>query len=130
MRRALGDTFTSALAGLAEGAAAEAATACLDCSVMVRAPGPAGAVSTGGFSPGATIHAMVFPTGITSPADAVTPASTPSAVASTSSTTLSVSISAIGSPLAIESPSCFSHEMSLPVSCAISSAGMTMLTAI
>jgi hypothetical protein len=73
---------------------------------------------------------MIWPTGTTSPALAFTPASTPSAVASISSTTLSVSISARASPLAIESPSFFSHEMILPVSCAISSAGMTMLTAI
>src|ERR1700691_5912044 len=57
------------------------------------------------------------------------PARIPSPGDSISITALSVSISISGSPLAIESPSFFSHEISLPVSWAISSAGITTLMA-
>src|SRR5437016_12570899 len=73
---------------------------------------------------------MVWPTGTTSPAWDLTPARTPSAVASTSTTALSVSTSRRMSPLLTESPSFFTHETIFPVSCAISSAGMTTLVAI
>src|SRR5579871_5761216 len=85
------------------------------------------APSVGGCSPGAAIQAMVCPTGISAPSEAFTPARTPSAGASTSTTALSVSISSRGSPLVTRSPSFFRQAMSLPVSCAISSAGMTTL---
>src|SRR5580698_4159111 len=73
---------------------------------------------------------MVFPTGMSAPAAAVIPARTPSAGASTSSTALSVSTSRSGSPLVTRSPSFFRQAMSLPVSCAISRAGITTLKAI
>src|SRR5208337_4171990 len=49
---------------------------------------------------------------------------------STSITALSVSISRSGSPFVTRSPSCFRQAMSLPVSCAISRAGITTLKAI
>ena len=61
---------------------------------------------------------------------ALIPARMPSAGASTSTTALSVSISRSGSPLVTRSPSFFRQAMSLPVSCAISRAGMTTLKAI
>src|SRR5690242_20058303 len=64
------------------------------------------------------------------PSDALIPARTPSAGASTSTTALSVSISRRGSPLVTRSPSFFRQAISLPVSCAISRAGMTTLKAI
>src|SRR3984957_437361 len=86
--------------------------------------------SVGGFSPGATIQAIVWPTGMSAPTIPVIPARIPSAGASTSITALSVSISRSGSPLVTRSPSCFRQAMSLPVSCAISRAGITTLKAI
>src|ERR1700674_4727661 len=70
---------------------------------------------------------MVRPTGTSAPAWILTPPRTPSPGDSISITALSVSISSRGSPLATDSPSFFSHEMSLPVSWAISSAGITTL---
>ena len=99
-------------------------------SVTARALGAGASVSAGGCSPGATIQAMVRPTGTTSPAFDTTPARTPSPGASSSNTALSVSISSSGSPLRIASPSFLSQASSLPVSCAISSAGITTLSAI
>src|SRR5688572_5961292 len=54
----------------------------------------------------------------------------PSPSASISTTALSVSISSSISPFLTCSPSFFSQDTSLPVSCAISSAGITTLTAI
>src|SRR5580693_4276210 len=86
--------------------------------------------SVGGTSPGRTIQAIVRPTGTSAPGWTFTPARTPSPGDSISITALSVSISRSASPLATESPSFFSHEMSLPVSWAISSAGITTLIAI
>ena len=53
---------------------------------------------------GAAIWAMVWPTGTTSPSWAVTALRTPEAGASSSIVTLSVSISAMGSPLRTVSP--------------------------
>src|SRR5215475_6987809 len=99
-------------------------------SVILRAEGVDVGTSAGGFSPGATIQAIVTPTGMTSPSCDLTPARIPSAVASTSTTALSVLISRRGSPLLMASPSFLSHEMIFPVSCAISSAGITTLVAI
>ncbi len=58
---------------------------------------------------------------------ALTPARIPSAGDSISTTALSVSTSSSGSPLATRSPSFFRQAISLPLSCAISSAGITML---
>src|SRR5438045_7353347 len=58
------------------------------------------------------------------------PARMPFAVASISTTALSVSTSSSGSPLVMASPSFFNQAMILPVSCAISSAGITTLVAI
>src|SRR3984893_1745239 len=63
------------------------------------------------------------------PATAFTPARMPSAGASTSITALSVSISRRGSPLVTRSPSFLRQDTSLPVSCAISRAGITTLKA-
>ena len=95
-----------------------------------RAEGAAVMTSAGGFSPASTIHAMVCPTGISAPSDALIPARNPSAGASTSTTALSVSISRRGSPFETRSPSFFRQARSLPVSCAISRAGITTLKAI
>ena len=106
------------------------------CSVRFRLSSCAGGAADrgffccGGFSPGATIQAMVWPTGISAPIEPVIPARMPSAGASTSITALSVSISRSGSPLVTRSPSFFRQAMSLPVSCAISRAGITTLKAI
>ena len=97
---------------------------------MARRADTAVRAFAGGFSPGATSHAIVSPTGITAPTSALTPASNPSPGASTSTTALSVSISSSGSPLRTLSPSFFRHASSFPVSCAISSAGITTLIAI
>ncbi len=91
---------------------------------------PRANVSAGIASPGATIHAMVCPTGMSEPSAALMPARMPSAGASTSTTALSVSISRRGSPLVTRSPSFFRQARSLPVSCAISRAGITTLKAI
>ena len=100
-------------------------------AASVRRPvATSGNAVVGGASPGCTSHAIVWPTGTTSPGLAVTPARIPSAAASTSTTALSVSTSSSISPLRTGSPSCFRQETSLPASCAISSAGMTTLTAI
>ena len=104
----------------------------------LRPPAAAGAESifrpvcaceppAGRDSPGLSSQAIVCPTGTTSPTFAVTPDSTPSPAASISTTALSVSTSSSISPLLTCSPSFFFHETSLPVSCAISSAGITTL---
>src|ERR1700719_2193888 len=95
-----------------------------------RAAGAGDAVSSGGASPAATIHAIVCPTGMSAPTMALMPARIPSAGASTSTTALSVSISRSGSPLVTRSPPFFRQARSLPVSCAISRAGITTLKAI
>src|ERR1700722_7575648 len=128
-RRALGEIL--ALAATVVSGAFEATAAACD-SVFPRAAGAAApdSCSVGGFSPGATIQAMVWPTGMSAPTVPVIPARIPSAVASTSITALSVSISRSGSPLVTRSPSFFRQAMSLPVSCAISRAGLTTLKAI
>src|SRR5437868_4160811 len=106
------------------------AAACCAAPLVARAASAAGPALAGGFSPGATSHAIVSPTGITAPTSAVIPASVPSPGASTSTTALSVSISSSGSPLRTLSPSFFRHASNFPVSCAISSAGITTLIAI
>ena len=131
-RRAFGEICGGALATVVFAAAAAwtAARVCCGTPPIERAAGRAAATFTGGCSPGATSHAMVSPTGITAPTSAVIPASIPSPGASTSTTALSVSISSNGSPLRTLSPSFFRHASSLPVSCAISSAGITTLIAI
>src|SRR5258707_3986119 len=97
---------------------------------VVFLPDSPRASSAGGVSPARRIQAMVRPTGTSAPGCALTPARKPSAGDSISMTALSVSISRSGSPLATVSPSFFSQEISLPVSWAISSAGMTTLIAI
>src|SRR5262249_49363220 len=74
-------------------------------------------------SPAATISAIVLPTGTTSPACAVTSRRMPDAGASISTVTLSVSISTMDSPLMTRSPGDLIQRRTLPVSCAISSAG-------
>ena len=128
-RRALGEIRALGAAPGPGVAAAAWAGSTLLCDTA-RAPGAVADSSCGGFSPGATIHAMVCPTGMSWPAEALIPARMPSAGASTSTTALSVSISRSGSPLVTRSPSCFRQARSLPVSCAISRAGMTTLKAI
>src|SRR5216117_2091594 len=131
-RRALGEILGLPSAGAAGCAETEGGlgAATEGCSVIFRADGAAVEDSAGGCSPGATIHAIVTPTGTTSPSCDLTPASTPSAIASTSTTALSVSTSRSSSPLRMASPSFFSHETIFPVSCAISNAGITTLFAI
>src|SRR5947199_1196215 len=84
-----------------------------------------GSVSaTGAISPSASTSAITSPTGTSVPSGTRTPASVPSAGASISTVTLSVSTSSSGSPLRTLSPSCLSQRRTLPVSCAIPSAGM------
>src|SRR5437879_3535361 len=106
------------------------ATAPPAATVSVRRPVCAGAVAIGSASPGASSQAIVWPTGITAPSWAETAERMPSPGDSTSTTALSVSTSSIGSPLATCSPSRLRQETTLPVSCAISRAGITTLTAI
>ena len=128
-RRAFGDICgaASTRCSVARTAAAALARSGL---LDARAAGAAVTAIAGGFSPGATSHAMVCPTGITAPTSAVIPARIPSPGASTSTTALSVSISSSGSPLMTRSPSFFRQARSFPFSCAISSAGITTLIAI
>src|SRR5690349_8624170 len=67
---------------------------------------------------------------MTAPSRAVTAERMPSPGDSTSTTALSVSTSSSGSPFTTCSPSRLRQETTLPVSCAISRAGITTLTAI
>src|SRR5579863_642446 len=127
-RRALGEILALGMAGgSAEAGATGASRAGADVVWLGAADDD---TSRGGLSPGRTIHAMVLPTGTTAPACTLTPASTPSASASISITALSVSISRRISPFATLSPSFFRQATSLPVSCAISRAGITTLKGI
>ena len=129
MRLALGETLTLAVVpGL--GAAGVSTTALAVGLLSVRRPVSVGPESAGGASPGCTSHAMACPTGTTSPSRALMPARIPLPSASISTTALSVSTSRSSSPLVTCSPSFLRQETNLPVSCAISSAGMTTLTAI
>src|ERR1700689_5283694 len=128
-RRALGEILAPGATACSGAVAAACAGSFVLCDTA-RAPGAEKDSSAGGFSPGATIHAIVCPTGISAPGEAVIPTRIPSAGASNSTTALSVSISSSGSPLVTRSPSCLRQAMSLPVSCAISSAGITTLKAI
>src|SRR5437660_3718738 len=127
-RRALGEMSGFAPEGGSEvvgtGAAARAA------EVIVRPLISEDDTSVGGASPGRTIHAMVWPTGTSAPSRTLTPARMPSPGASISITALSVSTSSRVSPLATLSPSFFRQAISLPVSCAISRAGITTLIGI
>src|SRR4030095_10853154 len=68
--------------------------------------------------------AILFPTGISSPAEAVTFVKIPEAGASISTVALSVSTSMSGSPLVTDWPSGLSQLSSVPFSCATPSAGM------
>src|SRR2546427_2578860 len=115
-RRGFGDAAARRAAGTA------AAVEC-SCSATLRARGDAA-------SPGATISAIAWPTGTTSPARAVTSLRIPDAGASISTVTLSVSISTIDSPFLTKSPGALSQCRTLPVSCASSSAGMMTLVGI
>src|SRR5262250_1413063 len=81
-------------------------------------------------SPGAKMTAILFPTGTSSPAEAVTFAKIPEAGASISTVALSVSISMSGSPLVTDWPSVLSQLSRVPVSCATPSAGMITSVAI
>src|SRR5439155_8073779 len=99
---------------------AEAVTTAL----AVAAGAAAGGELAAPASPAAKISAIVLPTGTTSPAWALTSRRMPDAGASISTVTLSVSISTIDSPLATRSPGDLIQRRTLPVSCAISSAGM------
>ena len=72
---------------------------------------------------------MGCPTGTSSPTWAVTLLRTPEAGASISTVVLSVSITMSTSPWVTGWPSAFSHCNSLPVSCAIPSAGMITFVA-
>jgi hypothetical protein len=73
--------------------------------------------------------AILFPTGISSPAQAETFVKVPDAGASISTVALSVSISMSGSPLETDSPSALSHLSRVPVCCATPRAGMMTLAA-
>ena len=129
-RRAFGEMRAPATEAGATGAGGGATAAAGAVSILrplVPDPGPALA---GTASPFLSSQPMVWPTGTTSPTLAVTPPRTPSPPASISTTALSVSTSRRISPFLTASPSFFFHETSLPVSCAISSAGITTLTAI
>ena len=128
-RRAFGEIFAPAT-DAGSGAAGAAAAAVAAGADSIFRPLCDWAPPVGTASPGFSSHAMVCPTGTTSPTFAVTPDSTPSPPASISTTALSVSTSSSISPFLTCSPSFFFHETSLPVSCAISSAGITTLTAI
>ena len=75
-------------------------------------------------SPGARMTAILFPTGTSSPTEAVTFVKMPEAGASISTVALSVSISINGSPLVTDWPSALSQLSSVPFSCATPSAGM------
>src|SRR6266700_4595064 len=80
-RRALGEIFALEVSARREPLDCVAATC--DVSDLARdpdrVPGAADPFSIGGASPGATIHAMVCPTGISAPAAALIPAKIPSA---------------------------------------------------
>src|SRR5208337_5534964 len=133
-RRALGEILTDCdVDGAVDGAEAVpwfGAPAAELTAAVVFLPDATVTSSVGAVSPGRTIQAMVWPTGTSVPACTLMPERTPSPGDSISITALSVSISSNGSPLATDSPSFLSHEMSLPVSWAISSAGITTLIAI
>src|SRR5271165_6459048 len=132
-RRALGEILGDGVvscAGLADRFAGVVIAEAGEGTTVVFLPDSTATSSAGGVSPGRTIQAIVWPTGTSIPACTLIPARTPSPGDSISITALSVSISSSGSPLATASPSFFSHEISLPVSCAISSAGITTLIAI
>lgn len=126
-RRAFGDILVCR-----EGTAAVGAEEAVDAdslATLFRAPW-VGSTSDGTSSPEFKIQAMVLPTGTSLPGCALIPARMPSPGDSTSRTALSVSTSSSGSPLLTASPSFFSHETNFPVSCAISSAGITTLIGI
>src|SRR3984893_7455942 len=127
-RRAFGEILMLVDAG--EEDAATAGPEGFDCSVLLRPVAAAVADGAGTCSPGATIHAMISPTGTTAPSCDFTPARIPPAGDSISTTALSVSISRSGSPLPTLSPSFLRQARSLPVSWAISNAGITTLIAI
>src|SRR5436309_3090524 len=126
IRRARGDAFTAPAGGAP--AAGGAGMAPVAAALAGGMTGAAAAASP--TSPGATISAIVRPTGTTSPSFAVTSRSTPEAGASISTVTLSVSISTMGSPLRTVSPGRLSQWTTLPVSCASSRAGMRTLAGI
>src|SRR5262245_34822230 len=111
--RASGEAFTSRAA---DAGAADA--------IAAGASAVLGAATGAGAAPGSKISAIVRPTGTTSPGCADTSPSTPDAGASISTLILSVSISTIDSPLFTRSPGDLIQRRTLPVSCAISSAGM------
>src|SRR5262245_48696454 len=85
--------------------------------------------SAGACSPGCNSHPIVWPTGTTAPSRALTALRIPSPGDSISTTALSVSIARSVSPFATRSPTCLRHATTFPVSCAISSAGITTLIA-
>ena len=88
-------------------------------------PPPAAAAATSSPSPAST--AISWLTGTSAvPAGTTILASTPSSTASTSMVALSVSISAMMSPVLTGSPSAFSHLARLPFSMVGDSAGIRM----
>jgi hypothetical protein len=123
----LGDILISR--DVADAADAEAALVVGALAVLCR-PLWVGSTSEGNASPARKIQAMVLPTGTSSPGRALIPARTPFPGDSTSIRALSVSTSRSGSPFVTASPSFFSQETSLPVSWAISRAGITTLMGI
>src|SRR5215813_3172731 len=74
--------------------------------------------------------AILFPTGISSPAEALIFDRIPEAGASISTVALSVSTSMSGSPLVTDWPSALSQLSRVPFSCATPSAGMITSVAI
>ncbi len=134
-RRAFGEILMLPAAAATSGSGAAAAAAGAAAAGCCIEPAPVRPVATdapaaGGCSPGFSSHAIVCPTGTTAPTCAVMPPRIPSTAASISTTALSVSTSRSSSPFLTASPSFFFQETSFPVSCAISSAGITTLVAI
>ena len=129
-RRALGEIFAPATDAGSGAASTTAAMAAAGAESILRPVCWGAPLDAGTDSPAFSNHAITWPTGTTSSTFAVTPASTPSTAASISTTALSVSTSSRISPFLTCSPSFFFHETSFPVSCAISSAGITTLVAI
>ncbi len=115
-RRAFGEICMGPAFATGPEAAAGAADAVACGAAAPVRPVCVGAVLAGGASPAFSSHAMVCPTGTTSPTFAVMPPRIPSPAASISTTALSVSTSSSSSPFLTVSPSFFFQETSFPVS--------------
>src|SRR5438309_58293 len=137
-RSATGAAGTAAAAELTAGAGAAAGATLLGTGAagagetaggaLAAGLGPPASASTGAMSsPGSAMTPISEPTGARSPAGTTIFRRTPAPKASISTSALSVSISATMSPLWTRSPSFRSHLMTLPVSMASESLGITTL---